>query len=317
MLLTLVLILGGVSVTPAISFGIIGIFLLLVFSTIFIFVILFFSTKNLEFIKNNIEIVVKEKNYLCCTRKKFNYQLKSIFIDCLISGTEKTQCSEILSVFKVIIYNMNFDKIDLDNNSITEVPFKLFNIFSGYIGIMKDVKKDINSFLSNPNFENKILAELKRYNPNYKQTKRIYFTNGANIFETYDDNFIKLNDYFYSYSCYKLSHESKSKENFQRIDWIYSKNFDRIFIGVVKNDEIYLNKAVYNINTIDKFLLDLKNKFYTFKVILKDGNNYDLCEFRYQAEEDLNNFIYLINGQVNNINNNISNNSAPVSITEG
>ena len=44
---------------------------------------------------------------------------------------------------------------------------------------------------------------------------------------------MKISDLFYTFIF--------SGEKFKRIDIIYSKNFDKIFIGVVKNDETYIN----------------------------------------------------------------------------
>ena len=56
-----------------------------------------------------------------------------------------------------------------------------------------------------------------------------------------------------------------------------------------------------NINDIDKFVLMLNNNRYSFKICLKDGRNEDICEFRGQEKRVLDSFIYLINGQINNI----------------
>ena len=56
---------------------------------------------------------------------------------------------------------------------------------------------------------------------------------------------MKISEFFYCY--YNIRNEL-----FQRIDWIYSTNFDRIFIGIVKNDDSYIKTFIYNINSIDK-----------------------------------------------------------------
>lgn len=74
---------------------------------------------------------------------------------------------------------------------------------------------------------------------------------------------------------------------------------------MVKNDKTYLNSKTYQINDIDKFVLIMKNQGYIFQVLLKEGNFIDICTFYHQKDDILNNFIYLINGQLNSkLNNN-------------
>ena len=43
-----------------------------------------------------------------------------------------------------------------------------------------------------------------------------------------------------------------------------------------------------------------KNR-YNFKICLKDGRDEDICEFQGQKKDTLDSFIYLINGQINNM----------------
>ena len=66
----------------------------------------------------------------------------------------------------------------------------------------------------------------------------------------------------------------------KRIDIIYSSDFDRIFIGLVKfYEKSYRNTFIYDINTVEKFILQrYKNteKIYTLKVQLKDQDIQDL-----------------------------------------
>ena len=66
----------------------------------------------------------------------------------------------------------------------------------------------------------------------------------------------------------------------KRIDIIYSSDFDRIFIGLVKYyEKSYKKTFIYNINTIDKFILQSykkSNEKYFLKVQLKGQNIQDL-----------------------------------------
>ena len=214
---------------------------------------------------------------------------------------------------KIIIYDINLNEIDLDNSNIKNKPFKLITEFKGCSGNSTNIKKELNEFFGTK-FENKILDEIKKYVPDYKTSNKLvlHISGSFSQYNVEEQIFLKLCDYYYSYLTYY------SKEKFQRIDWIYSKNFDRIFIGFVKNVETYLNSLIYNINTVDKLLLNKMNNNYLFKILLKDGNNVDICEFTKEKENTLNKFIFLINGQINDRNdrnNNNSDNSAPNVVT--
>ncbi len=111
---------------------------------------------------------------------------------------------------------------------------------------------------------------------------------------------------FYNYS-YLLG--KSGKESFQRLDWIYTNDFDRIFIGVVKNDTSYVNTFTYTIESIDKFVLEIREGKLCLKIILKNGFDTEICRYTREKDKDLNTFLYLINGQINKIINGINGNN--------
>ena len=86
------------------------------------------------------------------------------------------------------------------------------------------------------------------------------------------------------------------------MDWIYTNNFERIFIGVVKNDSSYVNTFIFSTNIIDKFILEINEGKFCFKILFKDGGKTEICRYKRYHKNNLNNFIYLINGQLNKIN---------------
>ena len=51
------------------------------------------------------------------------------------------------------------------------------------------------------------------------------------------DLFVKISDHFYMFYNYEYLKENNSNETFQRLDWIYTSDFDRIFFGVVVSIE--------------------------------------------------------------------------------
>lgn len=96
---------------------------------------------------------------------------------------------------------------------------------------------------------------------------------------------------------------------FQRIDIIYSKNFDKIFIGVVKNDTTYINRLIIIINTIDKFIMTMESESNNFQVLLKDrGSKIEICTFLHQKKDSLENLIFFLNGKLEDINEGVTNN---------
>ena len=93
-----------------------------------------------------------------------------------------------------------------------------------------------------------------------------------------------------------------------RIDIIYSKNFDRLFIGIVSNDETaYIKKYLFNINELDKFVIqknDINERGFHLKSIIK-GNNLtqDICYIN-EVESELEGLLFILNEKLLNNNNN-------------
>ena len=200
---------------------------------------------------------------------------------------------------KLIILNVDPNVIDINNNSIKNTPFKFIYRFQNLIGSWSVLESNLHHF-TRKNYKNNIKEEIDLYVP---KQKLINFS-----FKSFEPSsiFVKISDHFYMFFNYKYRSETKSNENFRRLDWIYTADFDNIFIGVVKNDTTYINTFIYSIGAIDKFILELRDGKFFLKVLLKGGLNTEICRYTKEKEENLNIFIYLINGQINKINNNIN-----------
>jgi hypothetical protein len=280
-----------------------------------IILILCFCKSKIQLIKDksNNRLTILEKNYLCC-KKRYNLSLE--YTDFKVSGFGSESgpcCYHELST--IIALNINPNIVDLDNSNIKDIPFKFLYKFSNLIGESRQLELKLIDFIGNK-FENKIKDEIDLYVP--KQNSKIIGLS-FNIIYHNRDVFVKISDHFYMFYNYNYLNNSKSNENFERLDWIYSNDFDRIFFGVVKNDSSYVNTFIYNTNTIDKFVLEIRDGKFCFKILLKDGTNTEICRYNREQENNLNTFIYLINGQINKINNVnqnqvISDNSAPTMI---
>ena len=98
------------------------------------------------------------------------------------------------------------------------------------------------------------------------------------------------------YSCNKCSsHDS-------RIDFIFSKNFDKIFIGVV-NYKLngYSNTFEYQMDQIERFAVQSESIDYsTLNVILKNKKMDRIKRIKSIKSCDQEGLEYILNGKINN-----------------
>ena len=91
-----------------------------------------------------------------------------------------------------------------------------------------------------------------------------------------------------------------------RIDFIYSKGFDKIFIGIVNNSGyVYYKTFEYNLNEVEKFIFqqpESNDGNYTFKVSLKNKAIEEIIRFKGKGIEktDQEGLEYILNGKLNN-----------------
>ena len=90
-------------------------------------------------------------------------------------------------------------------------------------------------------------------------------------------------------------------DNILRIDCIYSKNFDRVFIGVVKYTKTkYINTFVYQMNKISRFILESKgNCNFNLKVVFKNNETQQICTIKNKTKDNLEGLAYLLNERLN------------------
>ena len=98
------------------------------------------------------------------------------------------------------------------------------------------------------------------------------------------------------YSCNKCSsHDS-------RIDFIFSKNFDKIFIGVV-NYKLngYSNTFEYQMDQIERFAVQSESSDYSIlNVILKNKKMDRIKRIKSIKSCDQEGLEYILNGKINN-----------------
>ena len=99
--------------------------------------------------------------------------------------------------------------------------------------------------------------------------------------------------FYIIYICLKLYFEK-----IHRIDFVYSRDFDRIFIGIVKYTKTsYINTFDFNMNDIERFILEKEgnNESYNLKVIFKNKDSQQICRMKNRTKNELNNLAYLLN----------------------
>ena len=90
----------------------------------------------------------------------------------------------------------------------------------------------------------------------------------------------------------------------KRMDFIYSKDFDRIFIGVVNDTQERYNKTFeYQIDEIERFFFqqsERKQNYSNFQVVLKNKRIDEIQECRFMDKYDQEGLEYILNGKLNN-----------------
>ena len=89
-----------------------------------------------------------------------------------------------------------------------------------------------------------------------------------------------------------------------RVDFIFSKDFDRIFVGKVNSEEDkYIKTFEYQINEIEKFFFQQNDSTYgftTLKVVLKNKRIDEIQQCRLLDKFDQDGIEYILNGKLNN-----------------
>ena len=210
---------------------------------------------------------------------------------CEIIKDHETNQFESLNII-VINTLKNTNEIDFENSKIKETPLKIIHIFDN-IFHDKDLELRLNNFINSPGYINGEFEETNKYSMRYANKPDIHFRPVSGKRLSY---FLKLSEYFYTYNHIL-------NEQFKRIDWIYSQNFDNIFIWIVKNDKSYIKTFLYKVNSIDKLGMQKKNDIYSFKIIFKDQNSEEICQFKNEQNNVLfDQFLFLFNGRLEDIN---------------
>jgi len=110
---------------------------------------------------------------------------------------------------------------------------------------------------------------------------------------------IEIGIFLFLYFIYKCPKYSLG--NIKRIDFIFSKNFNTMFIGLVKISETkYLNTFEFQINNFNKFFYETdgaNNNNFKLKVQFKNDETQQICILKKQTQNELEGLISFLNGE--------------------
>ena len=116
--------------------------------------------------------------------------------------------------------------------------------------------------------------------------------------------------------CLGLGICCQKTSQFLRIDMIYSKEFDRLFIGVVKNDEsAYINTYLFKLDEVDKFVIQKNNinepGFHLKSIYKGSGLIQDICYIN-EIQTELEGLMFILNEKIQQSANSINNKNSIV-----
>ena len=98
--------------------------------------------------------------------------------------------------------------------------------------------------------------------------------------------------FYFTYKCYKYF-----EGNIIRIDFIFSKDFNTLFIGLVKYTQTkYVATFEFQTNNINKFLYERVDNNFNLKVQFKNNETQQICTLKKKTQEELEVLICFLNG---------------------
>ena len=246
-------------------------------------------------------LYVYQTNYLCIKSKIVEVPLKDVKIECC-KGGEQYCCSNTKIIITIIrIYCTDQALYDLDNSNVQNRPIQCIHFLRNCIGNELELESKILGLSVE-----KHISEVKdELDEGYKNGMKRHKSRLHRMPQSYPvlPEIMQISKYFYSFRNFEVRYNvlddvETKREDFKQLDWIYSKNFDRIFIGVIKDNKSYMNKGIFEIDSLENFQFELMGELLHFQALLKDGNSVRLCTFKYIPENVLNDFIVLLNWQI-------------------
>ena len=280
----------------------------------FIILILMKCSKKYVFSRNikKNKFYVEKYNYLNNQTMELELSLGNYYIQCTEEKGKVTHDngSPFYYVYKIYLYNQFNDtsEINLDSTKIKEVPAKfsyVFEISSSGLNQVKLLEERLNKFIFTKIFKNPLKFNIFDYMKKEKDPSCSSFIPSFLIKVKY----IKFSDYFFTFYFKSDFGGTGDAHGALRIDFIYSEDFDRIFIGVVeKYEKSYIKTFEFRMDIIDKFVLQKFKNYgngFDLKVMFKDKQIQEIWTIENKSQKDLEGLVYLLNERLNKETHNI------------
>ena len=270
--------------------------------------------KKLEITKgeSSNEVYITAYNCFYCSYKKLKCTNVNFYIGIVNDSLGTNNIGHRLFIMKNF---KNLEEIDLNTSSIKNTPVKLYYYFD-HIWRYQDtgIERQLNAFVGNPNYECPFQFNINKYMSVWlsEEEKNIFYPPVNDIYsKRFYSQYLKFCDNFFCYYIEKPF--SNVLGDILRIDFIYSKDFDILFVGLVNHGEkSYKDTFEFNMATIDIFVLQkisYQDNGFNLKVIYKDKSDQLIYSLKKGTQEELRGLVFLLNerlnGNVNNNNNNI------------
>ena len=313
--------------------------LTLFFICVFIIIMIIqLNTKRIELIKdtsNNL-LIIKKYNLLNYKKETINLCLENFIFDIL---TDKTNEDNIKYHLLIVDTFKNLCEIDLDSSNILKKPIKIFYLIKN-IKYEENINKEaLNRFIGappdvkNPIIELKTGTSIADIDEEFKLKK--YIKISENFFSYYfkepflEDSTFILFLFCVNFICiillllYIFEVDKKNElmagfvicilivfnlififrrvERIKRMDVVYTKDFKKMFIGLVKYyEKTYKKFFVLDINNIEKFKFEhnqSSNKYFNINVELKNEEVKKICKME-NEEDSMNVLLIALNEKI-------------------
>ena len=269
--------------------------------------ILLFLFSRTEIIKDipNKKIIFYKKNIYGCRKNKFEFNEKVHF-----HSTEHRWEDDDRTRYEKYYYAINdFKDVTLDLNIVKQKQLYLFHIFKDweYATNLYELNHFVGTLV---NYDNPLTFDIKKYMEESQTESNPFYTFSSNNNEL--SRIMKFNEHFFTYYI-RFPYEEKNKErdmNLNRIDFVFSKNYDEIFVGGVKdNKKSYKYTYHYKMNLINKFMINWRGTDIDLIVVLNNNpNNQCICRINEITKINADGLVYLLNEKLNLKNKNTNSN---------
>lgn len=195
----------------------------------------------------------------------------------------------------------DFKDVTFDLNIVNQKPIKLFTYYTTW-KFAANIN-NLNHFVGSPiNYDNPLTFDIIKYMKKNKIESNPFYTFGPTNRQL--SKIMKFNEYLFTYNI-RLPHCEKNKDidmDRNRIDFVFSENYDEIFIGIVKANKTSYEKTFrYKMNIIDKFLIKMgyTNEIDLLIAFKNTSQVHHICRIKNILKIDADGIIYLLNEKLN------------------